>query len=177
VNVLQKLVFDQTNFVTGYVLFTLGTFTGALLLLVPRSWRRQILQKRRSRQPQNWFWYFVNRFLNGLGSFLVFYAISLTRPALVDAITGLRYVIIFAGSYALTVLRPRWLREEFSGAVLLGKSVATALVVTGLVLVGLHGSGPETQASRLTTPPTTQVILRRTRPAWLPPIAVSRPPL
>lgn len=66
-----------------------------------------------------------------------------------DAITGLRYVIIFAGSYAVTVLRPKWLREDFSGAVLFGKSLATALVVAGLVLIGLHGSSLETQTSRL----------------------------
>ncbi len=144
VNVLQKLAFDRTNFVSGYVFFTLGTFTGALLLLVRAPWRRQIFQKYQKNEPQNWLWYFVNRFLNRLGSFLVFYAISLTSPALVDAITGLRYVIIFAASYGLTVLRPRWLREDFSGAVLLGKSIATALVVAGLVLIGLHGGGPET---------------------------------
>src|SRR5437588_5922174 len=80
VNVLQKLAFDQTNFVSGYVFFTLGTFSGAMMLVIPRSWRRQIFQKNERRQPRNWFWYFVNRFLNGLGSFLVFYAISLTRP-------------------------------------------------------------------------------------------------
>jgi drug/metabolite transporter (DMT)-like permease len=149
VNVLQKVAFDQTNFVSGYVLFTLGTFTGSLALLIPASWRQQILRKEERSSPQNWLWYFVNRFLNGLGSFLVFYAISLTSPALVDAITGLRYVIIFAGSYALTVLRPRWLREDFSGAVLFGKTIATALVVTGLVLIGLHASGPEMETAHL----------------------------
>lgn len=149
VNVLQKVAFDRTNFVSGYVLFTLGTFTGSLALLIPASWRRQILRKEERSSPQNWLWYFVNRFLNGLGSFLVFYAISLTSPALVDAITGLRYVIIFAGSYALTVLRPRWLREDFSGAVLFGKTIATALVVTGLVLIGLHAGGPEAETAHL----------------------------
>lgn len=165
VNVLQKLAFDQTSFVGGYVLFTLGTFTGALVLLIRASWRGQIFKKHRRSEPQNWFWYFLNRFLNGLGSFLVFYAIGLTRPALVDAITGLRYVIIFGVSYGVTVLRPRWLREDFSGAVLFGKSVATALVVAGLVLVGLHGSGPETETSRLAT---TEVI-RRLQPLTMPP--------
>jgi drug/metabolite transporter (DMT)-like permease len=149
VNVLQKLAFDQTNFVSGYVFFTAGTFTGSLLLLIPASWRRQIFRKEQKREPRNWFWYFVNRFLNGLGSFLVFYAISLARPALVDAITGLRYVIIFAGSYALTVMRPKLLREDFSGTVLFGKTIATALVVAGLVLVGMYGSGTEAQTSRL----------------------------
>jgi uncharacterized membrane protein len=149
VNVLQKLAFDRTNFVSGYVFFTIGTFTGSLLLLIPPSWRRQIFRKEPKREPQNWLWYFFNRFLNGLGSFLVFYAISLTRPALVDAITGLRYVIIFAGSYALTVLRPKLLREDFRGTVLLGKTVATALVVAGLVLVGLYGGGKETKGSQV----------------------------
>ena len=149
VNVLQKLAFEKTNFVSGYVLFTLGTFAGALLLLLRPSWRRQIFKKHQRSEPHNWFWYFVNRFLNGLGSFLVFYAISLTRPALVDAVTGLRYVIIFGVSYGVTLLRPRWLREDFSGAVLFGKSAATALVVAGLVLVGLHGGGPEAETSRL----------------------------
>jgi drug/metabolite transporter (DMT)-like permease len=149
VNVLQKRAFDQTNFVSGYVLFTLGTFTGALLLLTRASWRRQIFKKHERSGPRNWFWYFINRFLNGLGSFLVFYAISLTRPALVDAITGLRYVIIFGVSYGVTVLRPRWLREDFSGTALFGKSLATAFVVAGLVLVGLHGSGPEAETTRL----------------------------
>jgi drug/metabolite transporter (DMT)-like permease len=149
VNVLQKMAFDQTNFVSGYVLFTLGTFTGSLLLLIRASWRRQIFHKEQKREPRNWFWYFVNRFLNGLGSFLVFYAISLTSPALVDGITGFRYVIIFAGSYTLTVLRPKLLQEDFRGTVLFGKTIATALVVAGLVLVGLYGSGTETQTSHL----------------------------
>jgi drug/metabolite transporter (DMT)-like permease len=166
VNVLQKLAFDRTNFVSGYVFLTLGTFSGAMLLLVRRSWRRQIFRKKKRHDPEerrSWFWYFVNRFLNGLGSFLVFYAISLTRPALVDAIDGLRYVIIFAVSYGLTALRPRLLREDFSGAVLFGKSVATALVVAGLVLVGLHSGGPESRSSQLRrTRATTEAALRRT---------------
>src|SRR5690242_4162729 len=35
VNVLQKIVFDHTNFVTGYVWFTLGTAIGSGLLLIP----------------------------------------------------------------------------------------------------------------------------------------------
>ncbi len=37
---LQKIVFNNTNFVSGYVFFTLGTAAGALLMLAPPSWRR-----------------------------------------------------------------------------------------------------------------------------------------
>jgi len=142
VNVTQKLAFERTNFVSGYVFFTFGTFIGSLLLLVRGSWRRQIFESSEKAEPSSRFWYFVNRFISGVGSFLTFYAISLTAPAIVDAITGLRYVIIFVVAYGITRLRPAWLRENFTGFALLGKTAATLLVVAGLVLLGLkNGQG------------------------------------
>jgi drug/metabolite transporter (DMT)-like permease len=139
VNVMEKLVYDQTNFVTGYVWFTIGTFVGALALLIPPTWRKQIFSESGQSEPRNRFWYFVNRFISGVGSFLIFYAISLAHPAIVDAISGVRYAVIFIGALLLTKLRPKWLKETFRGWQLTTKSVATALVVAGLVLVGLSG--------------------------------------
>lgn len=146
VNVLQKMAFERTNFVSGYVIFTLGTFFGSLALLLRPAWRRQIFENSEHAEPRSRLWYFVNRFISGVGSFLVFYAISLTSPALVSAITGLRYVIIFLGAYGLTRIRPVWLRENFTGQALIGKGVATALVVAGLVLLGLRGGEEENRA-------------------------------
>lgn len=153
VNVMQKLAFDQTNFVSGYVFFTFGTFFGSLLLLVRRSWRKQIFEYSEKAEPRSRFWYFANRFISGVGSFLTFYAISLTAPAIVDAITGLRYVIIFIGAYGITKMRPAWLRENFSGFALLGKSAATLLVVAGLVLLGLKNEGQGGIGSTRLRPP------------------------
>lgn len=141
VNVLQKVVFDHTNFVSGYVIFTLGTFLGSALLLVRRSWRRQIFLTSERAEPRSRFWYFINRFVSGVGSFLVFYAIDLAHPAVVDAISGVRYAVIFLGAYLLTQLRPQWLKENFRGWTLVGKTVATLLIVAGLVLLGLSGKG------------------------------------
>jgi drug/metabolite transporter (DMT)-like permease len=138
VNVLQKLAFKETNFVTAYVIFSFGTFIGSLFLLVRPAWRREIFEQSGEAEPESRFWYFVNRFMSGVGSFLVFYAISLSSPALVDAITGLRYVIIFAGAYAITRWRPEWLRENFSGRALVGKVIATGLVLAGLLVLGLN---------------------------------------
>lgn len=138
-NVLLKVVYNHTNFVTGYVWFTIGTFTGAMALLVPRSWRKQIFEESEEAEPSSRFWYFVNRFIAGLGAFLVTYAISLTHPALVDGISGVRYAVIFVGAYVLTKLKPSWLKEEFGGWELVTKVAATLLVVAGLVLAGLAG--------------------------------------
>jgi drug/metabolite transporter (DMT)-like permease len=138
-NVLQKLVFNATGFVTGYVFFTLGTFAGAMALLLRPVWRKQIFQRSEQASPGSKLRYFVNRFVSGVGSFLIFVAISRANPAIVDAISGFRYVIIFVGAYLLTKLKPRVLREDFRRRVLIGKSVATALVVAGLALLGAAG--------------------------------------
>jgi drug/metabolite transporter (DMT)-like permease len=144
VDVTEKIAFNRTNFVTAYVFFTLGTFAGSLFLLLRPSWRRQIFENTgrassASGSGSSRFWYFVNRFVNGLGSFLVYYAISLTNPAVVDAIAAVRYVAIFLGAYAITRWKPRWLREDFHGMVLAGKAAATLLVGAGLVLESFEG--------------------------------------
>lgn len=137
-NVLQKVLFNHTSFVTGYVFFTLGTFAGSLALLIPRSWRKQVFTSSRGDVPRNKFWYFVNRFLAGIGSFLIVYAVSRANPALVDSISGVRYVVIFLGVYAITNWKPSWLREDFSRWALTAKVAATSLIVSGLVIVGLR---------------------------------------
>ncbi|HET9281814.1 MAG TPA: DMT family transporter [Candidatus Angelobacter sp.] len=147
VNVLQKLAFKESNFVTAYVIFCFGQFMGSLALLIRPAWRREIFEQSEQAEPKSRFWYFVNRFISGVGSFLVFYAISLSSPALVDAITGLRYVIIFAGAYAITVWRPQWLRENFTGRALVGKVIATGLVLAGLVVLGLHSGASGSPAA------------------------------
>jgi uncharacterized membrane protein len=150
VNVLEKLVYNRTNFVSGYVWFTIGTFVGALLLLVRASWRKQIFSESGEDNPRNRFWYFVNRFLSGVGSFLIFYAISLGQPAIVDAISGVRYVIIFVGVLWLTKFHPKVLKEHFQGWQLVTKAGATCLVVAGLVLIGITG-GEEANSGAVAT--------------------------
>ena len=146
VNVAEKIAFIHSNFITAYVFFTMGTFASSMGLLLRPSWRRQIFENTgqdpspKEGGPSSRFWYFVNRFVNGLGSFLVYYAISLTSPAVVDAIGATRYVIIFLGAYAITRWIPRWLREDFHGTVLVGKAAATVLVAAGLVLESLGGA-------------------------------------
>ena len=138
-NVLQKIVFNQTNFVTGYVFFTFGTFIGSVLLLVPPSWRRQIFEHSEQAPPSSKFWYMVNRFIAGVGSFLIVLALARAAPSLVEAISGVRYVIIFLLAYAITKFKPEWFNEDFSKRALVAKLIATCLIVAGLVLAGLHG--------------------------------------
>jgi drug/metabolite transporter (DMT)-like permease len=140
VTVVTKIVYNHTNFVTGYVWFTIGTFAGSMGLLIPPSWRQQIFAESAQDSPRNRFWYFVNRFLSGLGAFLVVYAISLTHPAMVNAISGVRFAVIFVGAFLLTRMKPSWLKEDFSGGQLATKTLATALVIAGLAVTSMSGA-------------------------------------
>lgn len=139
-NVLQKVVFNGAGFVSGYVFFTLGTFLASMCLLIRPTWRRQIFEQSEEAPPRSRIWYMVNRFIAGVGSFLTFLAISRTGPATVSAISGVRYAIIFAGAYILTKFKPDWLREDFRRGALIGKSIATAAIIAGLVLTALGGA-------------------------------------
>jgi drug/metabolite transporter (DMT)-like permease len=140
-NVLQKIVFNQTTFVSGYVFFTLGTFVGSIALLVPPGWRSQIFRSSGKAEPKSKLWYMINRFMAGVGSFLVVFAVSRTSPAIVQGISGVRYATIFVAAYLISRFRPSWFRENFSGRALATKMVGTGLVIVGLILLGLrHGS-------------------------------------
>lgn len=140
-SVLQKMAFDETNFVSAYVFFTIGTFAGALFLLVRKKWREEIFRTSEQASPRSKELYFINRFANGVGSFLIFYAVSLASPAVVSAISGLRYAIIFLGVFYLTRFHPRILHEHYRGWALRAKLLGTLLVIAGLVFVGLGRSG------------------------------------
>lgn len=138
-NVLQKVTFNGTGFVSGYVFFTLGTALGAFAMLIPPSWREQILTHSEQAPPRSKLWYGVNRFMAGVGSFLVVFAVSRANPAIVGSIAGVRYVIIFVGAYLITKFRPCWFKEHFDNRALTFKLIATGLVVAGLVFIGSGG--------------------------------------
>jgi len=138
-NVLQKMAYNRTNFVSAYVWFTIGTFVGSVGLLIPPSWRRQIFESSGGAEPRSKFWYFVNRFLAGIGSFLVVFAISRTHPDLVSAISGVRYAVIFLGALLLTEFRPQWLKEDFRGLQLITKIAGTCFVIAGVAIAGISG--------------------------------------
>jgi hypothetical protein len=137
--VLQKLAFNGTNFVSGYVFFTIGTFAGSIALLLRPTWRRQIFRSSEEAPARSKAGYMMNRLVAGVGSFLVVFAVSRAAPSLVEAISGVRYVVIFVGAYLITQFRPSWFKEDFTRRALVIKIVATSLVIAGLILVGLNG--------------------------------------
>ena len=138
-NVLQRIAFNALGFTTGFVFFSIGSFLCAATLLIRKKWRDEIFTGSEEAQPRNKIEYFVNRFVAGVGAFLVAFAISRAHPAVVAAISGVRYATIFVGAYLLTQFKPRWLKEAYTGWTLTAKSIATGLVIAGLAITGASG--------------------------------------
>lgn len=139
-NIFQKLAFNALGFPTGFVFFSLGVFFCSLCLLLRRQWRTEIFADSKYTQPRSKIGYFTNRFVSGVGAFLVALAISHAHPALVSAISGVRYATIFVGVFLLTKFKPRWLKESFTGWTLTAKTIATGLIIAGLAITGLGGN-------------------------------------
>jgi drug/metabolite transporter (DMT)-like permease len=129
-NVLSKIVFNSSPFITGFVWIKIGGVIFVLSLLLSGSFRQRIFSSSQQAKIKNQFLYLANRAYAGLGSILVYFAISLTHPALVDATQSLKYIVIFLCAWIS-------LKERFKGKILAGKIIATFFISLGILWLGL----------------------------------------
>ena len=129
-NIVSKQVFDAITFVTGFFWLKIGGALFVLLFLLYAPWRRSILHPEGRDESQNKLGYFANRVYAGVGSLLIYYAIALGVPSLIDAMQAVRFLFIFLGGWLL-------LRETFQGRVLVLKILAFIVISAGVLLLGV----------------------------------------
>ena len=129
-NVLTKEVFDATSFVTGFVWVKVGSVLAALLFLFYLPWRAKILRPASRDEFHNKAGYVANRVYAGIGSLLIYYAIFLGVPPLVDAMQGVRFLFVFLGGWLL-------LKERFYGHILWVKIGAFLFIAFGVITLAM----------------------------------------
>ncbi len=133
---LTKQVYNELNFINGFVWLRLTTFLGGLLLLLSSVNRRDILCRPKKSGQTNLL--FLGGQISGALSFiLINYAISLASVTLVNALQGLQYVFLLFLILILAKQRPHLLEEKMKGRVLWQKITAVGLIVAGLVFLVL----------------------------------------
>jgi len=128
-NVMKKMVFDQSPFITGFIWMNIGGVALALAAFLWPGIKKKIFVSVSESNAANKLLYLANRAWSAVGSFLIYLAIAQGHPALVDAGQGLKYVIIIFAAWFL-------LRERFFGKILFWKLLATALIIFGLLWLG-----------------------------------------
>ncbi len=136
--VMVKWVYLRTDtFITPFVLTRLGSAVAALpLLLMPGVvFFKSKVAIKKVKQP--WTLLVIGQASGALASVGVNLAIAISTnaTAIINAMQGLQYAILFVAVLVLTKFFPKILKENMSAAVLLQKAIATSLIILGLVLI------------------------------------------
>ncbi|MDP3947156.1 MAG: DMT family transporter [bacterium] len=121
--VFTKAVFLETSFISGFIWIKMWGILAAGGFLFSSSVRTEILGSLRRPEARGLF--IGGRVVAMFGSFLLYFAVSLAHPALVEATAGFRYALVFAIGWLL-------LRENFREHVLALKLAAIVLIAAGL---------------------------------------------
>lgn len=133
---LMKILFLKTNFLNGLFLTLLGGGVGAIFLFGFSDVRKSIFNQKISTKISGIF--ILGQTFGGLGVISQFYAVSLARPGqvpLINATEGIRYVFLLLFVLILSFWKPKLLKEETKGTILLQKIIAVLLIGAGLYLL------------------------------------------
>lgn len=133
---LVKIIFESTNFISGYIISRFGGFLIAILIsaFIFTPTPTQV-------------WGFIPRYrtfgkilifkqiLSALANFLLFYAVFLSSPTLVNATGGLRYVFLLIIAIFLSYKWPKLLEERMNWKIILKKIAAVLFILIGLILL------------------------------------------
>ena len=134
--VLIKYIYMNQPFLESYIWTRLGSFFGALLLIITPHNREIILaKKKRGSAIKSWPLFLSIRFLAVIAFIFLNYAISLGNVALINAVQGVQYVFLLFIILVLSEKYPKILKEEMGRTVLIQKFMGVLLVGVGLYLL------------------------------------------
>ncbi|MBI2450799.1 MAG: cellulase family glycosylhydrolase [Parcubacteria group bacterium] len=132
---LLKLIFQKTNFISGYII---SRFSGFLLALAASLFifnKEKIIALFFSDKKQFGKILIFKQILSGLGNFLLFYAVWLASPTLVNATGGFRFIFFLIIIIFLSYKFPKILEEKLGFKNIFKKIIAVLLVGAGLIFL------------------------------------------
>jgi len=136
--IFSKMVFLNTGFLAGFIWIRIFVFLFSLLLLVPKSFRREIFSQKLVQDKKSQALFIYTQTCGSIAIFLQSFAISLAPLyllALLNSLRGLQYVFLLILTIAVSLFFPKILRESFSKRIILQKAFSIALITVGLVLL------------------------------------------
>ncbi|MFH1667848.1 MAG: GRP family sugar transporter [Candidatus Komeilibacteria bacterium] len=133
--VISKYLFDQVGFISGFIWTRIGSFIGALILLLWVKNRKAIFQNVGSTGQQTTFLFIGGQLAGGLYFILLNWSISIGSVTLINAMQGMQYVFLFFIVLLLSKNHPEWLKENTSKKILLQKIFSIVLIGIGLFII------------------------------------------
>ncbi|MFA6393603.1 MAG: EamA family transporter [Patescibacteria group bacterium] len=134
--VLMKYIYLHQPFIGSFVWSRLGTFLGALFLLVVPSWRKDIFSYQESATaPKSLSFFLTVRLSAALAFIMLNWAIDLGNVAMVNALQGVQYLFFIIFAVIISVRFPKVFSEEIGKEILAQKLIGAGLVSIGLYML------------------------------------------
>lgn len=138
---LAKFLFDVQSFITAFIFIKIGGALFAVLFLFSPSVQRMLFKHKKSLPKKIGGMFIAKNAAGGIGALLLHVAISTARfgeIALINALQGIQFAIVFFAAVFLTKKYPKVIKEEINGAALLIKVVGTGLIAAGVVVLAIY---------------------------------------
>ncbi|HPD07963.1 MAG TPA: EamA family transporter [Patescibacteria group bacterium] len=134
--VMIKYIYDSQGFSNSFVWTRLGSFLGALLLLIPSRNRKLIFARpRRQATIKSWPLFLGIRLTAFIAFAMTNFAISLADVSLVNSLQGLQYIFLLIIAFFLAKRYPKLLKQEINRRNIWHKLAGIILINIGLFLL------------------------------------------
>jgi hypothetical protein len=135
--VLLKIIYNNVDFASGFILRSIFLFVIALTFLIKKENRKEIFEKKGSiakdKKTQKIF--LVTQTFGGLAGVLQNFAIYLVPIAflpIISALRGLQYVFLFLITLFFSIFLPKIFKEQISKKIVWQKTISILLIILGL---------------------------------------------
>lgn len=132
---LTKYMYEQTEFLNGFIWTRFGVFVGAILIILLVNRKKEKKSKEQKLSKKAGAIFLMGQIFGGLSFFLVNYAFSLNSVTLVQAMQGFQYVVLFLLIIILSKKFPKILEEKLTPIIITQKIIAIIFIVTGLFIL------------------------------------------
>ncbi|HEY4490145.1 MAG TPA: DMT family transporter [Candidatus Paceibacterota bacterium] len=134
---IAKLIFNETDFVSGFFWSRMGNVVAALSLLLWPEVRFSITESSRNITHKDSFLVVINRVLGGIALFAILYAIKVGEVSLVNALASLQFVFIFLLIFLLRHHLRDIYEHEFRPGHVLHKVLSMLFILAGFFVIFL----------------------------------------
>jgi drug/metabolite transporter (DMT)-like permease len=127
--VSSKYVFDQTEFLNGFIWVRLGSFLVVVFLLLKQETRKALKKAIKKIKSKTGVLFLGNQGFGAIGFFLQSLAISLGSVALVNAMQGVQFVFVIALAGLASIKFPKLSGEEKIDKKIITEKILAVLVI------------------------------------------------
>jgi len=133
--VLTKYVFNNVDFISGFIWIRIGSFIAASTFLLSKNQRTAIFHNTVNAKKGVTIAFILGQGAGALSFVMINWAISMGSVTLVNALQGLQYVFLFLLVFLLAKKYPNLLDEDLHKKVIIQKVVAILLIAIGMFFI------------------------------------------